>query len=330
MRAVHPVIIESSKTIDEESGKKVFAYQTYSTTTSSAICIAVLMLFVSAAVGGKAELASIFRVRPLMLFSAIGLVTALADTMEMAIFAMLHGSCYQILMQSRIVLTAIILVFIKGVNQTRLQWILLTMLMFSLCTYMVVLSAGDQAKGQSGGIPVFGILVAFIKMTQDCTASVCADKYMKVYKDEPTHVKIARIFLAKSVGLILLIAMSGTSLADLFTGWDSYTPLVASSFLVRGVACYYCLAILDSILMYIADCFAILLVYAHDMLAPWAKSSFNISVFLAILMVIGTCAAYIDSKAPIEKAANYDKMKAEKICRQSTLETVPDDTEIGG
>jgi len=72
----------------------------------------------------------------------------------------------------------------------------------------------------------------------------------------------------------------------------------------------YIVALLDSILKNIAESFAVLVIYGYDVLAPWVNKSFDASTFMAVMVVVSACAAYIDAKATVEKAAKYDKAQA--------------------
>merc|ERR1719243_132210 len=96
-------------------------------------------------IGGKTQFMSIFQARPFVIFSINGVVYALGDYLEMASIGGLPAAAYQILQQSRIILTALLMIPAKGVYQTRLQWTLLAILTFSMSTYMVIASGGKKS-----------------------------------------------------------------------------------------------------------------------------------------------------------------------------------------
>merc|ERR1719321_756590 len=102
-------------------------------------------------IGGKRQFASIWQPKPLMLFSINGIVYATGDFLEMASMGGLSGAAYQILLQSKILVTACLLMYVKGVFQTRLQWTLMFILMMSMSVYMVIMSSGKDSGG--GGVP---------------------------------------------------------------------------------------------------------------------------------------------------------------------------------
>merc|ERR1719446_557238 len=96
------------------------------------------------AIGGAEQFASIWESRPLIIFSINGVVYALGDYLEMASLGGLPAAAYQILQQSRIILTALLMIPAKGVYQTRLQWTLLAILTFAMSTHMIIASGSKK------------------------------------------------------------------------------------------------------------------------------------------------------------------------------------------
>lgn len=303
VRACHPVIIDASKVQDATTGKRRFFYHESSAVVVSTCAIAFGTLIICLVVGGREQFKSIFRPIPLLVFSINGFVYLAGDILEMASMGSLHGAAYQILMQSRILLTVLLMMFVKGVEQSRLQWLILFMLMTSMSAYMVIMTNEED----DGAVPLLGMFFAFLKVVISCVGAVVSDKYMKVYKDDPTHVQIARIYIARPVFLLILTFASDALRTGFFDGWNAMTIAVTASFIVKSVSSLYILSLLDSILKNVAEAFSVLVIYAFDILAPWVDKSFDIATFLAVLVVVSACAAYIDSKAPLEKAALYDE-----------------------
>jgi len=307
IRAIHPVVIDASKTLDEETGKKGFAYQTSSVVVLSNIVIAVIFVLVTLISGGMKAVVKIFQGKAFLVFFGNGLVYALGDFMEMAAMGGLSGAAYQILLQSKIIITAVLMMFVKSVFQTRLQWTLLSILMCAMCVYMTVQSASSGKGESSGGVPILGMLLAFVKVVISCIGAVVSDKYMKVYSEDANYLHLARTFLGAGFGMTLLSFLGSTWKLGFFSGWDAVTPIVLTSFVVKSAASVYIVALLDSILKNIGESFSVLVIYTYDVVAPWVSKSFDIATFLAVLVVVAACAAYVDAKVPIEKAANYDK-----------------------
>lgn len=310
IRAIHPVVIDASKEYDPEQDKKVFMYQTSSVVVLMTCLLFVLCSSICYLVGGKAQFASIWSPKPLMLFSFNGLVYATGDFLEMASMGGLSGAAYQILLQSKILVTAILLIYVKGVFQTRLQWTLLFILMMSMSVYMVIMSSAKDSGSSGGALPIMGMILAFLKVFISCVGAVASDKYMKVYKDDAIHVHLARIFFSDSIVVLILTSLfTNTYTNGFFTGWTTTTLLVTLSFIVKSFASIYIVAVLDSLLKNIAESFSVLVIYAYDVLAPWVDKQFEISTFLAVMCVVSACAAYVDSKAPIEKASLWDEQE---------------------
>lgn len=307
VKAFHPVIIDASKSVDEEEGKIVFLYNTNSTIVSKDVLIAFFSIIFCLVVGGKKQFASIWEPQPFIVFAINGALYTVADILEMASMGGLSGAAYQIMMQSSIILTAFLMMCLKGVYQTRLQWILLFILMAAMSVYMVIAQGG---QGQSGAIPIMGLLFAFLKVFFVCLGTVVSDKYAKKYKNDPTHVQIARIYFIRPFLLILASWATGKMDANYFTGWSVATYALVGSYIVKAISALYVVALLDSILKTIAESLAVLAIYIYDVLAPWQGTSFDTSTFLAVIVVVAACASYVDSKATIQKAQDYDKMQS--------------------
>merc|ERR1719159_2139400 len=177
----------------------------------------------------------------------------------------------------------------------------------------MVIASGKKGGGgkRSGGGNLFvGTVFAMAKVVISCVGAVISDKYMKLYKNDPTHVCIARTFVARAIAIVLLSFTQDVWVKGFFSGWDVMTVAVTGSFIIKSVSTLYIVALLDSILKNIAESFAVLVIYAYDILAPWVNKSFDVATFLSVLVVVAACAAYVDSKVPIEKAAKWDKHQA--------------------
>mmetsp|Transcript_69103 Transcript_69103/g.109097 ORF Transcript_69103/g.109097 Transcript_69103/m.109097 type:complete len:213 (-) Transcript_69103:251-889(-) len=202
----------------------------------------------------------------------------------------------------------------KGLYQTRLQWTLLAILTFSMSTYMIIASGKKESASSASAADVstlmWGTIFAFLKVVISCVGAVISDTYMKKFKDDPTHVCIARTFVARAIAIVLLSFTQDVWSKGFFSGWDVMTIAVTASFIVKSVSTLYIVALLDSILKNIAEAFSVLVIYAYDVLA--VGKPFEIATFLSVLVVVAACAAYVDSKTPIEKAKKWDKIEKAK------------------
>merc|ERR1711920_772919 len=163
-----------------------------------------------------------------------------------------------------------------------------------------------------------GTIFAFLKVVISCVGAVISDKYMKEFKSDPTHVCIARTFVARAVAIVGLSFTQDVWVKGFFHGWNAMTIGVTASFIVKSVSTLYIVALLDSILKNIAEAFSVLVIYFYDILAPWVGKEFNIATFLAVLVVVSACGAYVDSKDPVDKAAKWDKLQKEKAAASSS------------
>jgi len=263
---------------------------------------------------------SIFNREPLIIFSVNGAVYALGDFLEMNSLGGLPAATYSILQQFRIIVAALLLIPAKNQYQTRMQWTILFILMFGMCTYMSVGAKGSTDSASDGA--ALATVFALSKVLVSCSGAVITDKYMKKFKQDPTHVCIARSFIAWSITLLILSfiprfcsIVKGEEIKDVWSmgflhGWDVMTVVTLISFVIKTVSTLYIVALLDSILKNIAESFAVLVIYGYDILAPWATKEFDPAAFMAVLVVVGACLAYIDSKAAVEKASKYDAIQA--------------------
>lgn len=312
VRAAHPVVIAASKT--EVDGKSAFPYQSSSTVIVMTVSMCIAFLIQCYALGGKEQFATIWQSKPFIIFSINGIVYALGDYLEMSAIGGLPAAAYQILQQSRIILTALLMIPAKGLYQTRLQWTLLAILTFSMSTYMIIASGKKDSASSASAADVstlmWGAIFAFLKVIISCIGAVISDTYMKKFKDDPTHVCIARTFVARAVAIVLLSFTQDVWSKGFFSGWDAMTIAVTASFIVKSVSTLYIVALLDSILKNIAEAFSVLVIYAYDVLA--VGKPFEVATFLSVLVVVAACAAYVDSKTPIEKAKKWDKIEKAK------------------
>merc|ERR1712032_920078 len=217
------------------------------------------------------------------------------------------GAAYQILLQSKLVITALMMWGIKGIKQTTLQWNILVLVMLSMCVYMI---GGSKSDGSDGGIPIMGVFNVLLKVTVSCLCAVLSDKYMKDYKDEPIYVQLVQFKCAWFATILALSFADGKTWQNgFFSGWNGVTYGVLASFTVKGWSTMYLLAILDSVLKNIGEASAVLVIYFMQVCLPVFEDQFEIPKFLSVMVVILSVTAYVGSKSVVEKAAKYDKLE---------------------
>lgn len=309
VKAANPIVISASK-VDVGGGKMGYMYQTSSIVIvmTLSMCVAHLGLCYA-----KGQMSSVWQKKPLVIFGLNGVFYALGDYLEMNSLGALPPAAYQTLQQSRIIVTALLVMCAKGVYQTRMQWVILTILFLSMAMYMIIDSSGKKSSSDASSAELFvGILMSSAKVFTSCFVAVNTDKYTKMFKSDPTYVCIARTFVGRSIGIILISFTQDVWSKGFFSGWDGMTVVATGSFIVKALSSLYFVALLDSILKNIAESFSVLVIYFYGVLAPWVSKQFELTTCLSVFVVVAACSAYIDSKDVIAKAANYDQNLEEK------------------
>jgi hypothetical protein len=304
-RAIHPTIIDASKSTNPETGKRGFAYGTMTVVLGETIVTLIVAQAMCIMFGGMSEWKAIWKPAPMKIFSLIGFLYALGDYLEMASMGSLGGAAYQVLLQSKLLITALMMWAIKGTKQSGLQWNILALVMLSMCVYMI---GGSSSGDSSGGIPLMGVFNVLLKVTVSCLCAVLSDKYMKDFKDEPIYMQLVQFKLAWCLTILAISFTDGKTWQNgFFSGWDNTTYGVLASFTVKGWSTMYLLAILDSVLKNIGEATSVLVIYFMQVFLPMFDQEFEIPTFLSVMVVILSVTAYVGSKTVVEKAAKYDK-----------------------
>lgn len=242
----------------------------------------------------------------MVVFGANGILLACDDALEMVSLKNMHGSAYQILIQSKILITAFMMIPLKGVNQTRLQWLLLTALMISMSVYMIQMPA---PPGAAGYISAFTYVVVLIKVVISCFAGVYTDKYCKVYmKTIPMSVLMTQTYMMRCVTALLLTSLTPELWTDgFFRGWDTYTIGVTASFSVKSTSSFVFVAILDALLKNFAECVAVIFVFFYDVVLA-GNFAYDNTQGLAVVVIIILIVAYVELKKIVVKAKCYDEL----------------------
>jgi len=309
-RAVHPTIIDASKSVDPETGKKGFAYGNMTVVVGECVVTLIVAQMMTLVLGGMGQWQKIWSPAPMKVFSMIGFMYALGDYLEMASMGSLSGAAYQVLLQSKLVITALMIWGIKGTGQTSLQWNILVLVMLSMCVYMI---GGSGDSGGDGGIPIMGVINVLLKVSVSCFCAVLSDKFMKDFKSTPIYMQLVQFKCAWLATILVISFMDGKTWQNgFFNGWDTTTGCVLISFTVKGWSTMYLLAMLDSVLKNIGEACSVLVIYAMQVILPSFEDKFEIPTFLSVMVVILSVTAYVGSKTVVEKAQKYDKMMADK------------------
>lgn len=313
-RALHPTIIDASKTLDEETGKKGLAYGNMTVVLGECVFTLVAGQLMALAAGGMTTWRMCFEPKALKVFSGIGFMYALGDYLEMASMGALSGAAYQVLLQSKLVITALMVWYVKGTGQAPLQWNLLVLIMLSMCVYMIGGSSSDS--GGDGGIPIMGVFNVLLKVTVSCLCAVLADKYMKDFKSLPFYVQLVQMKIAWTLTILLISFTGDTWSVGFFAGWTPVVYGVFASFTVKCWSTMAILSLLDSVLKNVGEASAVLVIYFMNVCLPMFPDQFEVPSFLAVMVVILSVTAYVGSKSVVEDAAKHRETFLEKIERR--------------
>lgn len=292
VRSFHPIIIDMSKT----DGKLPYGKATPCVINSAAdILIGNGLAFL---LGGMKGLKQCWEPEPLKIFGTIAIAYAFGDFLEMASMSVMGGAVYQILLQSKLIITALIIWYVKGQPQTNLQWNVLLTIVVAMSAFVLV----GEGSSAGGSFQALGLAFVLVKVVFSCGCAVLTEKYLKQYGHIPIYCQVAML---KSVWFIVTVAMSYGFDADVrkngfFSGWDGRTVLVACSWICKGWTTFLMLKSLDSVLKNIGEAVAILVIYVFDVFVadavsgflPVAGKAFHLSSFLMVMVVVLTVVTY--------------------------------------
>jgi hypothetical protein len=310
VRAIHPTIITASKS-KLWDGTTGFAYS-----QKSPICIFPIVLFIGfqfvvLALYGKKGWLSIWTPTHMLVFGISGVLFSLHDYLEMECLSKMHGAAYQILSQSKILITAFMMMPAKGVYQSRMQWMILLNLMVAMSVYMCIVTAD---KDSNRDIPFIAYFVMLFNVSFSCMAAVYSDKYAKKFAEKvPVPVQLVQLSLARIIVTNTLVNLTHPDLwsRGFFHGWDIVTIGVVISFCCKVIFTYAVVAVLDALMKNMAECVAVLLIFFYDVLSPFVEYDFHLGTFLSVLVIVGLIGVYVESKSVTEKANKYeDSLKA--------------------
>lgn len=309
-RAVHPLLLEASK----EDGKMLYAKNTV--VVAAKVLIVVLMNTVAFAQGGWNGLRLCWQPRCLCVFGIIGAVYAFGDFLEMLSMAKLSGGVYQILLQTKLLITAAILWYLKGTRQTPLQGHVLCSMFLAMSAF-VVLDMGD-ASGSGGSMSMGAICAVMLKVAVSCYCAVLSEKYLKEFKSLPFYAKISSLSTTWALASIIFLFVAERKAVSngFFANWNMGTVLVVISFIVKTLSTQYLLQKLDSVQKNIGEALAVIVIYGAQVTLAYFDKSFELSVFLLAVLVVALVKTYLLTSAPKttpEKEKRLPRAGAKKV-----------------
>jgi len=253
------------------------------------------------------------------IFGFLGCVYAMGDFLEMASMGGMDGAAYQILLQSKLVITALMVWAIKGrsAKQTQTQWAALLTLTLGMVIFMTTQSRGSAGKAhKTAGLLAIGLVL--LKVNVSCFAAVMSDQSLKKFKNLPLNAQLAQLFLpwllASFVLALLFEPRALSSSSAFFGGWNFGTVLVTASFAFKTVLTMTILKTLDSISKNIGEAMAVLVIYAMQVVMPAFSKSFDMDTFVALSIVIMAVTTYTFVKKDLD-----DTKKIVALKKQDTL-----------
>lgn len=241
---------------------------------------------------------------PLKVFGAIAY--AFGDFLEMQSMSMMGGAAYQILLQSKLLVTALIMWGLRGQRQTLLQWNVLVTIAMGMSAFVLI----DDGNSQAPFRPL-GLVVVLFKVIFSCWCAVLAEKHLKAFKDIPIYAQVAQLkFTWFWMSLFLTLTFDRNVLEKgFFAGWDGRTAVVALSWVCKGWTTFLILKSLDSVLKNIGEAAAILVIFLFDVFIADAVSAyipvegkdFRLSSFLMVVVIVLTVVTY--TMAPPSKGS---------------------------
>mmetsp|Transcript_2431 Transcript_2431/g.6872 ORF Transcript_2431/g.6872 Transcript_2431/m.6872 type:complete len:476 (-) Transcript_2431:118-1545(-) len=301
-RALHPLLIDASKT----DGKILYAKNT--PVAMNKVITVCLMNLVAFACGGVKGVRQCWQPQSMVVFGMIGIVYALGDVLEMQSMSSLSGGVYQVLLQTKLLITACMLWWLKGSKQTSLQWHVLFAMFLAMSSFVLVDMGTSSGSGGISGIPLGGVLCTLMKVAVSCYCAVLSEKYLKAYAALPLYAKISGLATTWCLASMMVCFTERQVREDgFFAQWDGVTCLVTLSFVVKTISTMYLLQALDSVQKNIGEALAVVVIYVSQVALPNMDKSFELSVFLLALLVVALVRAYLLS------GLKKDAVKAEKV-----------------
>jgi len=228
-------------------------------------------------------------------FVVVGFWYAAGDVFEMEANKYMDSSTYTVLSQSKLIITAIIMIVLMNKMQTQLQWSILFVTTLAMAEYVVL-----DGKGINDGF--LGIALALAKVFISCYVAVLNERAMKQQDEyflvQFVQVKATQMLWAAAYSIVRDFDSIKTN--GFFDGYDYRTwTLIFGGFVVKALLTQYIIKILDSLLKNITEVLAVLLVYFANIFFLGAE--FDVGMFIAVLTVMLSVYSYILTKQGAKK-----------------------------
>eukprot|EP00929_Paragymnodinium_shiwhaense_P003096 TRINITY_DN1034_c0_g3_i1.p1 TRINITY_DN1034_c0_g3~~TRINITY_DN1034_c0_g3_i1.p1 ORF type:complete len:328 (+),score=106.09 TRINITY_DN1034_c0_g3_i1:94-1077(+) len=275
-RALHPMVIDMSKV----DGKVQ-----YSKNAPAMLSQMGSMLFVNSMAfyeKGMTGVKECWQMNGAATFGVIGLWYALGDLLEMMSMGAMGGGVYQVLLQSKLLITALMQKQMKGTNQSEIQWYVLLAVTLAVSAFVIVDAGGDSG----GALPLMGVMFVLAKVAVSCYAAVLSDTKLKTddFKEMSTSAKLSQMSFARVLCSIALMVGTERSEKPYLDGFDTATWLVVFSFLTKSLLTLYLLKMLDSIQKNIGEALACIVIFGGNI--AMGVTAFDLCAFLLAVLVV--------------------------------------------
>eukprot|EP00416_Gambierdiscus_australes_P021216 CAMPEP_0171064242 /NCGR_PEP_ID=MMETSP0766_2-20121228/6160_1 /TAXON_ID=439317 /ORGANISM="Gambierdiscus australes, Strain CAWD 149" /LENGTH=402 /DNA_ID=CAMNT_0011520249 /DNA_START=150 /DNA_END=1356 /DNA_ORIENTATION=+ len=304
-RALHPLIIDLSKGADGKMHYSKLSPVIAKCFLSVLVCN-VISLFDRR--GWREGLRQCYGVggSSMRVFGSIGALYACGDYLEMMSMASMNGAAYQVLLQSKLIITALMMWIIKGksAQQTAAQWSVLVTVSIGMALFMLVQPKAG-GKGSAGGL--VGTCFVLCKVVVSCYSAVKADQSLKAFKHLPLYAQLSQLMASWGIVSVVMVATLDpavvSSASGFFHGWNYATVLTVASFAMKTVLTMTLLKVLDSVQKNIGEAIAMLVIYFGQVLLPAFSQEFEVNTFLAMLIVVVAVTTYMLLKQEKQKAS---------------------------
>lgn len=306
-RALHPMVIDYSKV----DGKML--YSKNSPAIMSQLLSMVFVNFLAWQEEGMKGVKACWAIpQGASIFIVIGLWYAFGDFLEMLSMGAMKGGVYQLLLQSKLLITAVMMMQLKGTKQSDLQWSVLVAATLAISAFVMVDSGSSDGDS---GIPLMGVAMVLFKVGVSCYAAVLSDAKLKGFSSMSMSAKLSLMSLSRVIASVFIAAVMEpeiqpsykVSAVGFFDHWTTATWIVTLSFTSKSLITLYLLKSLDGIQKNVGEALAVIVIFLGQIAA--GSSVFNLCAFLLALLVVMLVRIYGLAGKVKSKAVEADKGK---------------------
>eukprot|EP00386_Alphamonas_edax_P006370 GDKI01020622.1.p1 GENE.GDKI01020622.1~~GDKI01020622.1.p1 ORF type:complete len:392 (+),score=127.07 GDKI01020622.1:135-1178(+) len=296
-RATHNSLIEFAK-----DGKKDFAFPAATIAwVSQVVCAIVGMVACYFMCDGWTSVKQSVSLKGCWYYSAVAFWYSFGDILEMEANRYVDSATYTVLSQSKLIITALLMIFMMSKQQSKLQWMILLVLTLGMGEYVCV--------GGNAGLSINGIGLALAKVVVSCYASVLCERAMKEdsspFLVQFTQTKVVQLVITFVYFVVKDWDFLQSHNFNVLANWTIKAHILLwIGFVAKALLTQYLIKIMDSLLKNISEVAAMILVYLNKVFLLGGE--FKMDAFVAALIVMFSVGCYVLSK---EQDAQNEKEK---------------------